>query len=131
MSRIAVLLGWIVLTVGFTTAARAEGALVINPAAGCTVGVLNGGEIVWTSSDDARIVITQSSNGNAKYVCKITDVPNDTGSALHYDYQWILDNLGVDFPCVYVEGSFVGISRDWRQIVSASGEAKLVCTFKD
>ena len=130
-----------VLMLGFIVQVQAMepmSAVVINPAGECTIAdgnalddLLSGSPINWVTSTDTRFVATQSRNGNAKFICKITDVPNDTGRAVHFGADIALQYLNVEFPCVLFEAGKLYYTLDWRQIVSPSGQAKLICEFKD
>jgi hypothetical protein len=59
----------------------------------------------------------QNSSGNATLKCHATGVANDTGQAVHWDF----DNTGLE--C----GTSDGLTTDWHETVSASGNATLTC----
>ena len=67
------------------------------------------------AADRSRVVITSSGNANLK--CSVSGVANSTGSAVHWDF----DNTG--FLC----GTTVGLTEQWKETVSASGNATLTC----
>jgi hypothetical protein len=116
------------------TLAHADPAMVINPAVGCSIadGNLFTGPLIFVNSDDARIVATQSRNGNAVYKCKLSDIANDTGAAVNYDFQDILDFFGAQFPCVIfnpVGGA--DVTENWKVTISSRGKATLTCKFRN
>ena len=130
-----------VLSAGFILQVQAMepmSAVVIRPAGDCTIAdgnalddLMSGNPINWVSSTDTRFVATRSKNGNAKFICKLTDVPNDTGRTVHFGPDVALQYLGIEFPCALFEAGRLYYTLDWRQVVSPSGEAKLICEFKD
>jgi hypothetical protein len=88
-------------------------AIVINDQ-GC--GLLDGdGNFVFASSD--HTVITNSANGNCHLKCSVKGVGNSTGKAAHFD------NASTGLPC----GTACGLTNNWRETVSASGNATLTC----
>lgn len=114
MVSLFVSLGLVVLSHPET---RAEGAVVINDA---TCGMLDGdGNFIF--ADSSHSVETSSNNDNSVFICKASNVPNSTGKAVRYDF----DSTGL--PC----GTLAGSTNKWHETVSASGEAKLVCQFKN
>ena len=107
-------------TVGLTVAlgctvaaapALADGAVVINDQ-GCSLLDGNG---AFAAADSDHAVITPSGNGVLK--CKATVAPPAGGKAV----QWNLTNTGVFCS------TLAGFTDDWRETVSASGEATLTC----
>jgi hypothetical protein len=80
---------------------------------GCTLFDGNGG-FVFVATGTHSVEIT---NGNAVTICKASGVPNSTGKAAHWDNS----NTG-DF--CFIAG---GLTTDWNETVSASGEATLRC----
>ena len=121
--RVRVLVGLvavaaIVLTLfafsGVTAANNA--AVVINDSdEGCWLLDGNGGVVL---ADSDHSVITSSGNGLLS--CNVQGVPNDTGKAVHYDF----DSTGMTCD------TLAGVATAWREIVSASGSATLTCQVK-
>jgi hypothetical protein len=76
---------------------------------------------------DGNFVLTSSSiqvtnnGGVTTLVCKVKDVPNSTGSAVHYDFE------STGFLC----NTNGGQTEDWSETVSASGNATLVCRINN
>ena len=81
---------------------------------GFSCGMLdgNGGGI---TADASSVVITSS--GNVNFKCSVSGVANSTGSAV----QWNFDNTGL------LCGTTVGVTDQWKETVSASGNATLSC----
>jgi hypothetical protein len=101
-----------------STPATANNAAVVIKDGGC--GLLDGdGGFASASSDQAVI----TSSGNAILKCSVKGVANSTGQAVHYDS----DNnpLGPGIPC----SSAAGGTIDWKEVVSAAGNATLTCKF--
>ena len=94
--------------------ARAASAVVIKDL-GC--GLLDGeGNFVFT--DESHAVITPS--GKGKLTCSVKDIANPTGQAVH----WNFSNTGL------LCSTPAGVTEQWNETVSASGNAKLVCHVK-
>jgi len=91
--------------------ASADGAVVINDQ-GC--GLLDGdGGFAVADSDHA--VVTPSGNGVLK--CKADVTVPSSGQAAHFDFA--STGLLCNTPA--------GVTDDWRETVSASGQATLTC----
>jgi hypothetical protein len=58
-------------------------------------------------------VIVQTPSGRSNVTCTVTGVSNTTGRAVHWDFE--------------NTGNTCGGGTDWKQTLSASGNAKLVC----
>jgi hypothetical protein len=98
-------------TVLVVSPASADGAVVIDDA-GC--GLLDGdGGFAVADSDHA--VVTPSGNGVLK--CKAEVTPPSSGQAAHFDFG------STGLLC----GTPAGVTDDWKETVSASGEATLTC----
>ena len=67
------------------------------------------------AADRSSVVITSSGNANLK--CSVSGVANSTGSAVQYD------NASTGLLC----GTTVGVTDQWKETVSASGNATLSC----
>ena len=74
----------------------------------------NGGSVSTTNS---KVVITNSKNGVVNFKCHFSEVPNDTGKAVHHDY----DSTGA--LCSTLTGS----TDDWKMTVGRGGNAVLSC----
>lgn len=97
-----------------TSAAGADpggGAVVINDQ-GCGLLDGNGGFAV---ADSDHAVVTPSGNGVLK--CKADVTPPSSGQATHFDFG------STGLLC----GTPAGVTDDWKETVSASGEATLTC----
>jgi hypothetical protein len=92
-----------------------DGAVVISDQ-GCTLLDGDGGFAV---ADSDHSVITPSDN--AKLTCKVSGVPNSSGKAVRYSYESL--NIGCN-----IVGA--GVSTDWQEVVSASGNATLQCRIQ-
>jgi hypothetical protein len=107
---------------GAIPVAQADPALVINPAGGC--GLLDGnGAGAFTT--DTKIVATQSQNGNTTLKCQADVTPASSGKAAQFDFASTGAVCG-EFDAIH--GSQV--TQDWKETVSASGQATLICHFK-
>ncbi len=105
-----VLVAFTFLLVSWKKANNLYGAIHINDF-GC--GALDGNGNFTGAIGDA--VITPSGNGNLK--CKASGVANSTGHAV----KW--DNANTGLLC----GTFNGLTDDWSDVVSASGQLTLQC----
>ncbi len=91
--------------------ASADSALVINDL-GCNLLDGNGG---FAYTDSSHAVVTPSGNGVLK--CKADVTPPAGGRAAQFDK----DNTGL------LCSTPAGVTADWRETVSASGQATLTC----
>lgn len=98
--------------------AKADPAVVINPAGGCNMLDGNGGGVFTT---DTKIVATQSQNGNSQVQCKADVTPSSTGQPVRYDYA------STGAQCGILNPFGAQVTTIWHEIVSASGEAMLIC----
>ena len=71
----------------------------------------------FTTTEGSIEINTNSETGVKILKCKASGLPNDTGEPVKYDF----DSTGLTCT-VFGETTF-----DWREIVSASGEAMLTC----
>ena len=84
--------------------------------------VINDGFCLLFDGDGALVLAEGShavitSNGNGKLTCKAKNVANSTGQAVIYNAE----NTGL--PC----GTSLGLTDDWHNTVSASGNSSLQC----
>ena len=102
------------------SAVLAEPAVVISNF-DCTI--LDGNGSLVFVSDKTHSVATDSTTQTATLTCKNTDpvTPPPGGKAVHWNYE----NTGL--PCNVPN---VGTTTVWKETVSASGQAILVCHFK-
>jgi len=77
------------------------------------------GEFVLASAD--RTLVTKNF---ATLVCKVRGVSNSSGVAVFYDKS----NTGV--RCGIDRGYDLVLTRNWSEVVSASGNATLRCTYR-
>ena len=119
MKRLAVLSGLATVLVFGALAAstRTEGAVIINDG-GCALVDQNGTATISADSDHA--VINRS---NSHLMCKVSDVANPTGKAVHWDFA----NTGLVCRVYGPGGNSVTTTEDWHQTTSASGQATLIC----
>ncbi len=104
-----------------SASAFAEPALVIRDE-GC--GMLNGnGQVVFTT--ETHRVVTNSANGNAVFRCNATVAPASSGRAAHFDFN------STGLLCAIGTASGIELTDDWNNVVSASGEARLTCRYRD
>lgn len=80
------------------------------------------------SSYDGHVVDTRSKMGVVNKVCKFDGVTNDTGSAVIYDYQSILDFYNYPMTCSTRLGGIE--TTDWKVTISTGGSATLRCKFR-
>lgn len=81
----------------------------------CTVADGNG---IFVRAEGSIEINTNSETGVTVLKCKASGLPNDTGEPVKYDF----DSTGGAL-C----STEIGLTSNWRQIVSASGEATLTC----
>lgn len=94
-----------------TAPANSQGAIVIKDG-GCSLLDGDGG---FVAADSSQSVVTPS--GNGVLICKVKGVANSTGRAVRHDFA----STGIS--C----GTSAGVTQDWHETVSASGNATLVC----
>src|SRR5439155_23743115 len=82
------------------------------------VCVLYDGNALFTLTTDDHQVGTNSTNDNFMLWCSATVLPPVSGQTQHYD----TNNPYPGVPCT----TFFGVTYDWHETVSVSGEAKLV-----
>lgn len=97
----------------FATHASAEPAFI---SIGDLCGVADS-NLVFHASEESMTVVSNSGQGNLTFKCSLSGVFNDTGSAVHYDFE----NTGM--PCT----TLFGATYDWKQVLSEDGNAKLTC----
>lgn len=103
----------VLLAGGFTMLAD-NPAVVINDSSSC--GMLDGdGGFVYT--DNTHAVTTSSGNGSMN--CQANVAAPSGGKAKHWDFS------NTSLPCVTPAGS----TTDWKETVSADGQASLSCHF--
>ncbi len=107
----------------------ADPALVIRIDGGCALfdgdGALVAGDLFG--------VVTRSTPGVIVGQCTATGLDNSTGTAVKYDaYNNPFTAMtGIPVPCAFDDGGGLRISFEWRENVSAAGNAKFVCMIKD
>ena len=115
--------GALVLLVFGVLAAYADRAIVQINEGGC--GLFDGdGNLVFTTDVIKRKVRTQSANSNLIITCHVKDIPNSTGTAVHYRGP-------DDGPCAITDPlGGVRLTDDWHETVSPNGEATITCQSK-
>jgi hypothetical protein len=112
------LLGSIVVVSGMTFGVSiARESTTISPG-GCDLFDGNG-KLGMATGARTHIVCTPSGNVNA--FCKADVTPPSGGTAAHFD------NGSTGLPCFIVCPTGTVFTRDWKETVSASGEATLQC----
>lgn len=110
--QLAMLSAVLMIALG-SSSVSAEPALIITDQ-GC--GLLDGnGSGVAATSDHQ--VVTSNDRGNLTLKCSVKGVANDTGKAVHFDF----DSTGI------LCGTFFGATDNWKETVSNSGNATLTC----
>jgi len=99
-----------------TGLAMADSAVVID-GNNCGLFLEGGG----TTSGEGLKVTTNSSNGNITITCSQKLPPTDAGRSVIFNY----DNTGRECS---VSGF---LTKDWHQVISRSGNAKLTCHYHD
>jgi hypothetical protein len=117
---------WIVagvLLVGGSIAHAAPPLVQIN-VGGCTMSDGNGNTIISSDPKLKVKVSTQSAKNTLTLTCEISNVPNDTGRAVIYNFA----NTGGGV-CMITDPlrNVVRPADVWQETVSASGEAILTC----
>ena len=93
-----------------------DNAAVIIRDTGC---VLYDGNGVLQSADGD--VLLENNGGHTKFTCKASDLANDEGRAVRFDFE------STGLPC----STAAGLTEDWFNQVSASGQSTLVCRVSD
>jgi hypothetical protein len=96
-------------------AAPPNSAVVINDT-GCSLFDGQGG---FAFTDQSHSVVTN--NGNGLLTCKATDVAPAPKGAVHYDAN--NNPYNQQIQC----GTPAGLTLDWEEVVTPSGNAQLVC----
>lgn len=115
----------VTMTVGVFTSqpAQARATIFITPN---NCGMIDaGGENVNVGVLD-REIVTQSSNNNITWICK-AEFDNPTGKAIRYD---AINNPFPDISPLHCEDPFGNRTTDWKEVISASGQATMICHFK-
>jgi hypothetical protein len=109
-----------------TTLPAAQGApavLVLDVACGL---VLDASGNLYPAPEPATEIRTQSDQGTETYICKVDNVPNPTGKAVKFTPE---DNpYGELLSCQDSQGRE---TRQFVEVISASGQATLQCHFKN
>jgi hypothetical protein len=112
------LLGSVVVFAGMTFGVSIANA---NPSifpGGC---VLSDGNGNFGTATGARTHIVCTPSGNINAFCKADVTPPSSGTAAHFDFSSTNDFCGIVCPTGNVT------TNDWKETVSASGEATLQC----
>ena len=104
----------------------AEPALVIKDGA-CTMLDGDGNFIAAT---DVHQVKTNSNKDNSKIWCSASGVDNSSGKAVKFQGTDRNDNKHATTLAISCSTGFAS-TNNWTNNISASGEAKLVCHFKN
>ena len=111
------------LLAGVSTAYAAP-ALIQIGVGGCTMSDGNGNTIISSDPKLKVKVSTQSAKNTLTLTCEISNVPNDTGRAVIYNFA----NTGGGV-CMITDPlrNVVRPADVWHETVSASGQAILTC----
>ncbi|KKS21275.1 MAG: hypothetical protein UU77_C0005G0003 [candidate division WWE3 bacterium GW2011_GWC1_41_7] len=110
-------LAGVALYVGAGRATANEGAVVIKDD-GC---LLFDGDGDLVQADSNVRVETKSNKDNALTSCKASDVDPSTQGAVIFNYE----NTGL--PCF----TTAGLTNDWQNVVTPSGQSSLSCHYKN
>lgn len=104
---------------------QAAPAVVVNPAGGCGLFDGNGDYIYFEQRPQAvtRSVWTQSENGITMWQCNVRLAPSSSGQAVHFDAK----STGAGCFIVSPLPNFFITTNDWKETVSANGDATLTC----
>lgn len=100
-------------------------ALVID---GQSCSAFDGNGAIADPTTTSHMVVTHA--GNALYTCKMDVTPSSTGHAVKYDVTNNPFSSIADDPVTCTIGALGIDTTDWQEIVSASGQAMLVCHVK-
>lgn len=127
MKRLLILTSLTAVLVLGSMPASAEPALVFkSPEARCVT--LDGdGNLV--EADGVIVVITDSQTGRRKLQCRVKNVANPSGTAIHYD----TDNnpLFPGLQCALFDRGNLYLSQDWKIQISASGNNITTCLIHE
>ena len=104
---------FLLISWAFSTTSSNNAAVHIGP---IDCGVLDGNGNGYLATGNINI----SSSGNGKMTCKTKDAPNATGSAV------IWNNANTGYLCSLPGG----ITSDWQNVVSSSGNITLQCKLR-
>jgi len=96
-------------------------AAVVISNLGCGMLDGSGGSVSATGSQ-----FVATSNGNGLFTCSVSGVLNPTGHAVIWSFAIASAFFGFPFYC---GGYSLGVTNDWHETVSASGQATLSCHF--
>ncbi|MFT7128701.1 MAG: hypothetical protein ACI89U_000809 [Gammaproteobacteria bacterium] len=97
-----------------SVAAYSDPAIIITDS-GC--GMLDGDGNFTSATDVHSVNSVNGKGGNIMLKCSVKGVANSTGAAVKWDY----DSTGTSCNTLY------GATTDWSEVVSASGNATLIC----
>jgi len=121
----AVMLPVIALMI-LTPVAYANNAAVVIDGQSCSAFDGNGG--IADPTTISHMVVTHS--GNALFTCKMDVTPSSTGHAVKYDVtNNPFSSISSD-PVTCTIGALSIDTTDWQEIISADGQATLVCHVK-
>jgi hypothetical protein len=112
------LLGSVVVFAGITFGVSIANANPLIFPGGC---VLSDGNGNFGSATGARTHIVCAPSGNVNAFCKADVTPPSSGKAAHFDFG------STGFRCSIVCPTGEVSTTDWKETVSASGEATLQC----
>lgn len=103
-----------------TCMAYAEPAVLIKDDL-CVVIDGNGNFVL---SQDNMNIITLSQAGVIVAQCRAKDLANDTGEAVHYDFE------STGLVCGVISLTGFELTEDWESTVSSAGNVTLTCRYK-
>jgi hypothetical protein len=83
-------------------------------------GMFDGNGDIYTTSDVKTVFSNNSFGGNVTLKCYAYGLPNDTGKAVHYDYE------STGLTC----GTAFGATDNWKQVVDSYGDSVLTCKIR-
>ncbi|MCK5234573.1 MAG: hypothetical protein KAJ88_01905 [Candidatus Aenigmarchaeota archaeon] len=116
MKKMTVLLSLLAVLVLGLSMTFANGPADVQKGIWCGVPDASGGSFI---TYDSHSVVSNDKNGNTKLTChgQVTDPDTYPEKTMHLDFS----NTGI--PC----GTLLGITTDWKAVVTPSGNVKLTC----
>ena len=118
MKKMTVLVSLLVLLAfgGISAYAADTAPAIVIKETECGVPDADGGTFLTNNSHS---VVSNDKNGNTKLTChgQVTDPDTYPEKTMHLDFS----NTGI--PC----GTLLGITTDWKAVVTPSGNVKLTC----
>ena len=115
----------VTMTVGVFTSQPAQArATVFITLANCGMFDASGNNVSVLDIE----IITQSSNNNITWICQ-AEFDNPTGKPIKYD-AFNVPGIPPEYLPIMCEDGLGGFTEDWKEVISASGQATTTCHFK-